>query len=343
VDELDDAELRDAASDVVFAGWRSDVPAALAAMDAFVLASWREGVPRSAIEAAAMGKAMVLTDIRGCREVARDGREALLVPPRDPERLAAAILALVEDDALRARLGAAARERALWRCDERRVVDRVVESYERILARSGILLPAAVGEGERIRRATVADAPVLARLHRASMPTAFLPALGDSFLRELYRAIATEPGGFAFVAEDGPHVIGFVAGASSVREFYGRFCRQHGLRAGIAAAPRLLRPSVLRRFREIVSYPARSGDLPDAELLSIAVDDRSRKKGLGRRLVRAVVDELGRRGAEEVKVVVDASNVAANRLYEAVGFRHAREIDVHDGVVSNVWVASCRS
>ena len=53
-------------------------------MDVFVLASWREGMPRSAIEAAAMGKALVLTDIRGCREVAGNGREALLVPPRDP-------------------------------------------------------------------------------------------------------------------------------------------------------------------------------------------------------------------------------------------------------------------
>jgi glycosyltransferase involved in cell wall biosynthesis/ribosomal protein S18 acetylase RimI-like enzyme len=343
VDGLDDAELREAASDVLFADWRSDVPGALAAMDVFALPSWREGMPRSAIEAAAMGKAMVLTDIRGCREVARDGREALLVPPRDPDCLAAAILAVVEDDALRARLGGAARERALQRFDERRVVDRIIESYERVLARRGIRPPGSARGAARIRRATPPDAPLLARLHRESMPTAFLPALGEGFLRELYRAIATEPGGAAFVAEDGPHVIGFVAGASSVREFYGRFYRRHGLRAGIAAAPRLLRPSVLRRFRETVSYPARSADLPDAELLSIAVDDRSREKGLGRRLARALLDDLARRGVEEVKVVVDASNVAANGLYEAVGFRHAREIAVHDGVVSNIWVASCRS
>jgi glycosyltransferase involved in cell wall biosynthesis/ribosomal protein S18 acetylase RimI-like enzyme len=342
-DGLDDAELRDAASDVMFAGWRSDVPAALAAMDVFVLPSWREGMPRSAIEAAAMGKAMVLTDVRGCREVARDGGEALLVPPRDPDRLAAAILALVQDDALRAQLGAAARERALQRFDERGVVDRIVKGYELVLARKGIRAPRPARERDRIRRATVADAPVLARLHRDSMPNAFLPALGDAFLRELYRAIAMEPGGVALVAEDGSRVVGFVAGAFSVDEFYRRFVRRHGLRAGIAAAPRLIRPRVLRRLRETASYPARAGDLPDAELLSIAVDERSRKKGLGRRLARALLDELGLRGTEEVRVVVDASNEAATRLYESVGFRRAREIAVHDGVVSNVWVASCRS
>ena len=70
-------------------GWRDDVRDLLAVMDVFVLASWREGMPRSAIEAAAMGRPLVLTDIRGCREVARHEREALLVPPRDPEALAA--------------------------------------------------------------------------------------------------------------------------------------------------------------------------------------------------------------------------------------------------------------
>ena len=53
-------------------------------MDVFALPSWREGMPRSAIEAAARGLPLVLTDIRGCREVVRDGVEGLLVPVRDP-------------------------------------------------------------------------------------------------------------------------------------------------------------------------------------------------------------------------------------------------------------------
>jgi glycosyltransferase involved in cell wall biosynthesis len=104
-------------------------------MDVFVLASWREGMPRSAIEAAAMGKALVLTDIRGCREVARHDREALLVPPRDPGALAGAISRLAADPALRDRLGAAARRRALERFSEAKVAGRVVEQYQALFAR----------------------------------------------------------------------------------------------------------------------------------------------------------------------------------------------------------------
>ena len=94
-------EIRVAAEHgVVFTGWRDDVRDLLALMDVFVLPSWREGMPRSAIEAAAMSRAMVLSDVRGCREVARDRREALLVPPRDPGRLTAAIIELLRVAAL---------------------------------------------------------------------------------------------------------------------------------------------------------------------------------------------------------------------------------------------------
>ena len=105
----------------------------LALMDVFVLASWREGMPRSAIEAAAMGKPLVLTDIRGCREVVRPGVEGLLVPPRSPSALADAISLLLHDPALRRRMGEAARRRAVERFDERRVTADVVDAYRSLL------------------------------------------------------------------------------------------------------------------------------------------------------------------------------------------------------------------
>jgi glycosyltransferase involved in cell wall biosynthesis len=133
-DALTARDLAGGGVNVAFAGWRDDVRDLLAMMDIFVLASWREGVPRSAIEAAAMGKPLVLTDIRGCREVARDGVEGILVPVRDPQRLGAAIASLVADPALRRRLGNAARARAVERFDERRVEEVIVAEYRRLLS-----------------------------------------------------------------------------------------------------------------------------------------------------------------------------------------------------------------
>src|SRR3990170_1539115 len=98
-------------------------------MDIFVLPSWREGFPRSAIEAAAMGRPLVLTDIRGCREVVRDGTEGFLVPPRDPDGLTEAVSRLLREPELHRRLGEAARARAVERFDERRVADTVTTAY----------------------------------------------------------------------------------------------------------------------------------------------------------------------------------------------------------------------
>jgi glycosyltransferase involved in cell wall biosynthesis len=136
-DALSGREIEEARENVIFTGWRTDATLLLALMDVFVLPSWREGVPRSAIEAAAMGKPLVLTDIRGCREVARDGVEGLLVPPRDPARLAAAIERLLEDPMMRERMGAAARARAVESFDERNVMDLIVSTYRLLLSTNG--------------------------------------------------------------------------------------------------------------------------------------------------------------------------------------------------------------
>jgi glycosyltransferase involved in cell wall biosynthesis len=136
-DSLGSDELAHASRDVIFTEWRTDVRELIAIMDVFVLASWREGLPRSAIEAAAMGKPLVLTDIRGCREVARTGIEGFLVPPRDPARLADAIMRLLGDANLRSRMGAAARGRAVEKFDEARVAEQIVAHYRRLLGIEG--------------------------------------------------------------------------------------------------------------------------------------------------------------------------------------------------------------
>jgi glycosyltransferase involved in cell wall biosynthesis len=136
-DAIGEQELRAVAPHVQVIGWSDQVRDLLAMMDVFVLPSWREGLPRSAIEAAAMAKPLVLTNIRGCREVVRDGVEGRLVPPRDPVALAAAIRELLEDPDRRARLGAAARARAVERFDERRVGTLVAASYRRLLGQAG--------------------------------------------------------------------------------------------------------------------------------------------------------------------------------------------------------------
>jgi len=137
--------------------------------------------------------------------------------------------------------------------------------------------------------------------------------------------------------------VGFAAGVRSVPRFYRRFLLRHGLPAAVAAAPTALRGDVLRRIVESVRYPISVSDLPEAELLSICVEPGARRSGIGGRLATEVVEGLSDLGADEVKIVVDAANAAANRLYGFLGFVPERSITVHRGTTSRVWAIRCHS
>ncbi len=117
----------------VFAGLRQDMPRFYAAMDVFVLPSHREGFPRAPMEAAAMQRPVVATNIRGCREVVVDGVTGLLVPWRDPACLAAAIGSIVADPDRARRFGGEARALAERKFDERLVFQKVAATYQRLL------------------------------------------------------------------------------------------------------------------------------------------------------------------------------------------------------------------
>lgn len=114
-------------------GHRSDVERILRGADIFVLPSFREGLPRTVIEAMASGLPVVASDIPACRELV-DHSTGYLVPPGDATRLADAIAALVADPARRAELGAAGLRRALERHDERVVVRTQLELFSRLVA-----------------------------------------------------------------------------------------------------------------------------------------------------------------------------------------------------------------
>lgn len=120
---------------VQFAGMRQDIEAVYAALDLYVLASRREGFPRSAMEASAMGLPVVATDIRGCREVVDHGTTGMLVPVRDPGALARAVAALAADPRRRAAMGAAGAAKARRDFDDARVIEKTLAVYAALLGR----------------------------------------------------------------------------------------------------------------------------------------------------------------------------------------------------------------
>jgi glycosyltransferase involved in cell wall biosynthesis len=123
-------DRNDLAERVVFTGFIEDIGKVFSAIDVFALPSYREGMPRTIIEAMASGKPVLATNIRGCREEVVHGVTGFLVPPKDPPTLADAIVKVLSDPGLATSMGQEGRKRALALFDENEVLRRQVEAYQ---------------------------------------------------------------------------------------------------------------------------------------------------------------------------------------------------------------------
>lgn len=116
----------EAEGSIEYLGETRDVRPFVAAAHVLVLPSWREGTPTAIMEGMSMGRAAVVTDVPGCREVVREGVNGRLAPPRDPEALAAAMKTFMETPEAILRMGAAGRKLALAQFDAEKVAARIL-------------------------------------------------------------------------------------------------------------------------------------------------------------------------------------------------------------------------
>jgi glycosyltransferase involved in cell wall biosynthesis len=119
-------------------GHREDMPSILGSADIVVLPSYREGLPKVLLEAAACARPVVATDVPGCREIVKDGVNGLLVPPKDPVSLSHAIAKLLQDPSLRAQMGACGREIVLKEFSVDRISRQTLELYRELLAKAQV-------------------------------------------------------------------------------------------------------------------------------------------------------------------------------------------------------------
>lgn len=134
---LGEISERCSAAGVEYVGFQQDMAAFMRKVHIVVLPSYREGMPKVLLEAAASGRATITTDTPGCRDAIVNEHTGLLVPLRDSVALAAAIRRLVMDAALRKRLGENGRELAVARFDVRNIVQAHLALYQELVARGG--------------------------------------------------------------------------------------------------------------------------------------------------------------------------------------------------------------
>jgi ribosomal protein S18 acetylase RimI-like enzyme len=191
-----------------------------------------------------------------------------------------------------------------------------------------------------LRLAVPADAPRLAQLHASRITEGFLAQLGPSFLTRLYRRMAGSQHAFVVVADDGGRVVAMCAAAQNVRRLYVEFIARDGVMAGITSFPRLVRG--LPKVVETLRYPAATGELPDAEILSLVTDPGVVSRGLASAVLGEALRTLDVRGCDKAKVVIASWNDATLRLHRRHGFVDCTQISVHGSAPSEVliWASS---
>lgn len=187
-----------------------------------------------------------------------------------------------------------------------------------------------------IRRAEAADSRAIATMHCHQIPWGLLSQCGEEFVTAFYDALIRSPLGFGLVAEQDGHLVGFTMGVVNWRRFYREFLRRH-LRMAAAVVLSSLSGGRWRRFLDTSRY-ATSGDLPPAELISIALEAEARGTGVGAELVRRLLDEFAARDVEAVRVTAGGSNLKAQQLYERIGFRLRSNMEIHPGETAAVYV-----
>jgi glycosyltransferase involved in cell wall biosynthesis len=115
---------------LVFDGPTDDVRAALAGCTVYCLPSYREGMPRSVLEAMATGRAIITTDAPGCRDTVEEGVSGFLVPVRDPAALAIAMEKFIAEPDLARTMGMASRGLAEEKFDVHRVNEKILDSMD---------------------------------------------------------------------------------------------------------------------------------------------------------------------------------------------------------------------
>jgi GNAT superfamily N-acetyltransferase len=178
-----------------------------------------------------------------------------------------------------------------------------------------------------IRLMRSSDVEVVVAIHMEAFQGFFLSFLGERFLHELYVGILQDPSGMAFVYEKGGELAGFAAGSDSPSGFYRRLLVKRWWRFGLASVGAVLhQPGIIPRLLRAFNMP--NEPLPTEDcgtLMSVAVTPKFQGQGIGKTLVKAFIQEAGRRGLKSVNLTTDKlNNEKVNTFYLRLGFCCAR-------------------
>ena len=198
----------------------------------------------------------------------------------------------------------------------------------------------------RIVAMTKSHVSVVAELHRNSIKTGLTAWLGQHFCERLYCAIGSTPYSFVLVCEDEQHhPLGFICCATNTSKMYKSAILRHFLPLTLSAISKFIRPSIIKRALTAIRRPKtfKTGDfskreLPEAEVVSIAVNPDAQGKHIGTKLIQAAFDKFRALGHDRVRTWTSEYNEQATAFYQKQGFKFLGMRRHHSGGI-RIFVA----
>lgn len=189
-----------------------------------------------------------------------------------------------------------------------------------------------------VRLARKEEARSIAAIHKEEISQGFLSSLPLSFLAKLYEEIIQS--GVCVIAETQGRVIGFAAGTVNLNALFRSFLLHSFIPASFVLLPQIFSLRKLKGILEAFLYPARNSDLPQAELLMIAVRKEFQSQGVARSMLKEFIGQMKKQGVKKFRVMVGKELRAAVRFYESSGFQFVKETAVHGSKQSLIYVYS---
>ena len=187
----------------------------------------------------------------------------------------------------------------------------------------------------RICLADKKDAVHIARIHLREINQGFLSQLGLKFLSKLYEAMILSKNSFVVIAKENNQIIGFISGSVNARKFYKYFFKKYFFQIFFIL---LLKITNFKKIFETLKYSQENQDLPQAELLSIAVVKKYQGRGVAQKLFEKFFKEMQKLKVKKFKVVVSENLTSAIGFYAKMGFKYHSSVSIHQNKLSKIYI-----
>jgi len=189
-----------------------------------------------------------------------------------------------------------------------------------------------------IEKAKKNDAKIIARIHRKSIKTGFLSTFGDKFLTRLYEFIISSNYCVCYINRLEEKPVGFICISLNSKKMYNDFLKKNLYLATIIFTKNVLSVNRLIKVFDHLFYNSKKRNLPNAELLSVAVIEDFKRKKIGSKLFNEAMSYFQRNNVNNFVITTGADNIESNEYFKRNKCKLIKKVSIHRNQNSHIYI-----